>query len=136
MCVCLDLDLQAGLAAAAAAQQAPHSVQKPVIGSSSRGTPMRSGKSSSGGGSGGGGSALKKPVWGFFGCKAKSKSKEQSPEEGPQHPQQQQAGGYARMAGPVVVVFVTHRYGQGGAQRHAPAAGWGCAGSLSSNCTH
>lgn len=133
MCV-LDLNLQAGLAAAAA-QQAPHSVQKPVIGgSSSWGTPMRSGKSSSGGGSGGGGSALKKPVWGFFGCKTKSKSTEQSPEEGTQH-QQQQAGGYARMAGPVVVVFVTHRCG--GAQRHEPAAGWGGVGSISNlNRTH
>lgn len=104
-------DMQASLAAA---QQAPRSVQKPsVIGSSSSsriGTPMRSGKSSSGGGSGSGGgrSALKKPVWGFFGCKAKSKSKEQSPEEGAQQ-QQQLAGGYARMAGPVVVMFVTQR---------------------------
>lgn len=101
--------MQASLEAAAAAAQpqVPHSVQKPTASSSGRATPGRSSKSSSGGGSGEG-SALR-PVWGFFGCKAKSKSKEQSPEEVVQKIKQQQ-GGYAKMAGPVVVVFVTHRW--------------------------
>jgi hypothetical protein len=99
-------DMQANLEAAAAQLQAPHSVQKPTVSSSGRVTPGRGSKSSSGGGSGEG-SGLR-PVWGFFGCKAKSKSKEQSPEEVVQKKQHQ--GGYARMAGPVVVVFVTHRW--------------------------
>lgn len=99
------LDMQSSLESAAAQPQAPQSAQK--ASGAGRTTPRRITKSSSGGGSSGDGSAMK-PVWGFFGCKAKSKSKEQSPEEGTRQKKPQQ-GGYAKMAGPVVVVFVTHR---------------------------
>jgi hypothetical protein len=116
-------DMQANLEAAAAQPQVSHSVQKATVSSSGRATPSRGSKSSSGGGNGEG-SALR-PVWGFFGCKAKSKSKEQSPEEMVQK-KKQQHGGYARMAGPVVVVFVTHRW----VCAHAPlrTLGWGGVG--------
>lgn len=112
-------DMQAHLEAAASAQ--PHQQQQKSIGSSSSSsaaaaTSRSSQKGSSSGGGGGSGtegSALR-PVWGFFGCKSKSKKQQEAAaaaSKSLEHQQQQQQSAYTKMGGPVVVVFVTQRPG-------------------------
>jgi hypothetical protein len=70
------------------------------------------GGGSSGGGSADSGSGGLRPMWGFFGCKSKSKKQmDLSPDSPEQQQQQQQQGSgphqFAKMGGPVVVVFVS-----------------------------
>jgi hypothetical protein len=114
-------DLQSALEAASRQQQPPPSALKAsrpsnsTSGGGGGGAASASRRSQKGGSSSGGGSADStssglRPMWGFFGCKSKSKKQMDLSPDSPEQQQQQQGVGphqFAKMGGPVVVVFVS-----------------------------
>ena len=73
----------------------------------------RSQKTSSGGGAASESSSALRPVWGFFGCKSKTKKQQDAADSSDaasraaEQLAQQHAAAYSKMGGPIVVVFVT-----------------------------